>query len=162
MEIYRKPVNRFVAGFLGTPPMNFLEGELSTPGPHDKLMLITEARDLLDERFGLGLTVAQAERLKGHAGQKVVIGFRPQALSIARDQQAGREASDGDQLVLELVVVEPLGDIMDLVCQTASGERIVARIAAVDGLAPGMTIRLDVDPVRLHVFEPGEFGAALL
>ena len=162
LEIYRKPANRFVAGFLGTPPMNFLEGELNRPGGYDKQLFMTDARDLVDERFGLAFSAAQSEALKPFAGQRVVVGFRPQALSIAKDQQQGREFSDGNEFVLELLVVEPLGDTMDLICQASSGERIVARVAAADGLTAGATIRLAVDPGRLHVFEPGEFGKALL
>ncbi len=162
LEIYRKPANRFVAGFLGTPPMNFLEGELNCPTAYEKQLFLTDARDLVDERFGLAFTAAQSEALKPYQGQRVVIGFRPHALSVASDQQQGREFSDSNEFVLELLVVEPLGDTMDLICQTAGGERIVARVAAADGLIAGTTIRLAIDPARLHVFEPGEFGRSLV
>jgi len=162
LEIYRKPANRFVAGFLGTPPMNFLEGELNRPSGHEKQLFMTDARNLVDERFSLAFTAEQSEALKPFQGQRAVIGFRPHALAVAGDQQEGREFSGGNEFVLELLVVEPLGDTMDLICQTAGGERIVARVAATDGLNAGTTIRLAIDPSRLHVFEPGEFGKALL
>lgn len=162
MEIYRRPANRFVAGFLGTPPMNFLEGEFNRPAPYEKLLFMTDAFGLVDERFSLALSSEQSSRLKAFEGMRVVAGIRPQALSVAVDQQAGREFADGNELVLELVVVEPLGDMMDLVCQAASGEKVVARVPALEGLNSGTTVRLQVDPARIHFFEPGEFGKALL
>lgn len=162
MEIYRKPANRFVAGFLGTPPMNFLEGEFNRPARHENLLFMTDARGLVDERFSIALNAEQSARLRPFEGQRVVAGFRPQALSVAMDQQEGREFADASEFVLELVVVEPLGDMMDLVCQTATGERIIARVPAADGLVSGTSIRLQVDPARVHFFEPGEFGRALV
>ena len=162
LEVYRRPANRFVAGFVGTPPMNFLEGTLNTPGPHDTLHFSTDALNLVNERFVFGFTRERAERLAPHAGNRVVLGFRPQSFVVAMDQQPGRDFPDTNQLVLELVVVEPLGETMDLVCQTASGERIVARVPAADTFTPGTTIRLELAPDKLHLFEPGEFGRALL
>ena len=162
MEIYRRPANRFVAGFLGTPPMNFLSGTLSTPGEFDRVHFATDAINLVNEQFVFSFTAEQSDRLRPHFGRPVVMGIRPQALGLAIDQERGRDFADRNQFVLELLVIEPLGDAMDLVCQTAGGERIVARIPAVDGLLPGTTVRLEVQFARLHVFEPGEFGASLL
>ncbi|MBX3401796.1 MAG: sn-glycerol-3-phosphate ABC transporter ATP-binding protein UgpC [Phycisphaeraceae bacterium] len=162
MEIYRRPANRFVAGFLGTPPMNFLPGTLSKPGEFDNTHFASEAINLVNEPFVFSFGRERSDRLKTHHGAPVVLGIRPQALALAAEQEQGRDFPDTNQFVCELLVVEPLGDVMDLVCQAVSGERIVARVPAVDGLRAGTTIRLEVQPERLHVFEPGDFGAALL
>ncbi len=162
MEIYRHPANRFVAGFVGTPPMNFIAGTLSKPGEYENAHFASDATNLVNERFVFAFSAEQSERLRPYFGEPIVLGIRPQALSLAAEQEPGRDFPDTNQFVLELLVVEPLGDTMDLVCQTASGERIVARVPAADGLIPGATVRLEAQPARLHAFEVGEFGAALL
>ncbi len=161
MEIYRKPANRFVAGFLGNPPMNFLDGEVGQAGPDGRCAFTTDARGLTNERFSLTFEAEQSARLKDAQGSRMVLGFRPQALRIAADPHAGRGGASRNALVVEIAVVEPLGDTMDLVCQAATGERILARVDSSDGVVAGTTIRLEVEPGRLHVFAPGEFGAAI-
>ncbi|MGH7131695.1 MAG: ABC transporter ATP-binding protein [Phycisphaerales bacterium] len=142
LEVYRRPVNRFVAGFVGMPPMNFLTGTL---GP-----------SVFVERGASGITLPlardAAERLRGRAGegQDLVAGFRPQSLA---------RSSNGTPFAVQSV--EPLGEQMDLQLSTPAGATVVARLPADDGVRAGQTLALTIAPETMHVFEPGEFGRNL-
>lgn len=136
LEVYRKPLNRFVAGFLGTPPMNFLEGSVVSDGGRS---IFVESGD-----GGLRIPLVGSPNLLGPA----VLGVRPEGLRLGD--------SGGVQLNVE--VVEPLGDRMDVYARTPTGKRMVARVDATTDLEIGAMTRFAVDPARVHLFEPGEFG----
>jgi multiple sugar transport system ATP-binding protein len=152
LEVYQRPANRFVAGFIGTPPMNFIEGTLGGAGN--------------DRRFvpswggaGWALPPAWCARLEAREGKAMVLGVRPQGLAVARD--ASRAA-----FAATVRVVEPLGDAVDVTLTPAGRDeqRLVARLPANAGgaeiatLQPGAPVSLDIAMERTHLFEPGEFG----
>ncbi len=147
LEVYRRPVNRFVAGFLGTPPMNFLEGVLKPEGGR---LRFEEAGG------GIGLTFDQSAAA-GFAGGEAVAGIRPEALRPVQNGEAAGVVS------LTVVVVEPLGDRSDVYLESASGRRLTARVSAEEamGMNPGDRVGFSVDSGRAHLFEPGEFGRNL-
>jgi multiple sugar transport system ATP-binding protein len=157
LEVYRRPVNRFVAGFLGTPPMNFVEGELRRESGG---LNFVEAGT---SGGGGGLTVsllpAHADRLAGYAGQPVTLGIRPPALL---DAGAGALGSGAQTFAVPVSLVEPLGDSMDVSVKTPGGTTLVARVRAREGVARGNTITLGVERESLAVFEPGETGKNLV
>ncbi len=132
LEVYREPANRFVAGFVGTPPMNFVEGILVT-GP---------------SFTGGGLELSlDPERVAGRTeGSRLTIGIRPEAMR----EQPG---PDSTPLSLEVRVTEPLGDRMDLLLSSEGGASLVARVEASEGYRPGRTATLHVRPTDVHVFE---------
>jgi multiple sugar transport system ATP-binding protein len=146
MELYRAPVNRFVADFLGTPPMNFLGGRIVAE--NGRVEFAEGAGD------GSGLRVRLSQEWGGalakHAGQEMVLGVRPHAFELA-------DGADGQAVRLPVVMVEPLGDQMDVTVSSAGHPRIVARLPSRD-VRIGQTITLRIDASRIHVFEPGEFG----
>jgi multiple sugar transport system ATP-binding protein len=141
LEVYRKPANRFVAAFIGSPPMNFLNGRV-----------IGEAagRVFIEDGAG-GLRVPLGPAAKAAEGP-MVLGFRPQAL---------REQGPGPELQIVVRVVEPLGDSIDVHGATATGSSVVARVAPTGLTRPGEPARLRLDPAGWHLFEPGEFGRAV-
>ncbi len=149
LEVYDAPANRFVAGFIGTPPMNFLEG---------RLVRDNGAMRFEQDAVRIRLCDAHAEKLAGRDGQDVTLGIRPEAMSLAAE---GRFAGVENTFDAELSVVEPLGEKMDLYLSTGEGSHLVARVDAQRGMAGGRAISLHVDPARLHVFEPGQTGATL-
>jgi multiple sugar transport system ATP-binding protein len=152
LEVYRRPVNRFVAGFVGTPPMNFIQGPLDRAA--GGAMFIQEpggARIDLPPRF--------SQPLAPHAGKPLVVGFRPAALADARTLNG--HATGRPSIALRVDVTEPLGDHLDAIGTTPAGTRIVARLDAQADIRPGQQLTLALDPDALHVFEPGEFGANL-
>jgi multiple sugar transport system ATP-binding protein len=149
---YQHPVNRFVAGFIGTPPMNFLDGVLRADA--GGLAFVENSKGA---GGGAVLPVAAQHRgaLSGHAGKPVVLGLRPQTL------RPSEPAASGPTLTLAVRVVEPLGDDMDIRAVTPGGHDFVARIPADGRARPAETRAYSVDMTRAHVFEPGEFGRCL-
>jgi multiple sugar transport system ATP-binding protein len=151
LEIYHRPCNRFVAGFLGSPPMNFFEGRV-----------IEEAGKLyFDEGSGkLPLPDWASPALREHAGTDVVLGVRPEALS---DERSARfERSEGAALSMKVRLIQPLGDTMHVHLATSRHPQIVADLRAFYGLSVGETIPIYFDPSRLHFFERGELGKSLV
>jgi len=154
LDIYHHPANRFVAGFLGTPPMNFFEGRLVDEG----------GRLWFDEGVGrlpVPERVASALRARASAGPEIVLGVRPEALAPAA---AARFAAAGSVLSMKVWLVQPLGAKMDVYLQTDRNERVIAHVdASADGAAPGVgeTLPIAVDMERAHFFAPGPDGTAL-
>lgn len=150
-EVFRSPVNRFVAGFVGMPPMNFLEGSLSRSG--EQVLW----RESAPNPAQIVLPEPLAAHAKSRVGQPCVLGIRPGAISIRPD------APDSLSFLATVSVVEPLGEQTDLRLTTPSGAGLTARVPSVHGHMPkvGDTVRVAIDPARVHAFEPGPFGRAL-
>jgi len=146
LEIFDHPANRFVAGFLGTPPMNFIEGELRwDPGPtfHGEGLL-------------LALPEASVAQLERNTARPVVLGVRPEHI------RAATPATDAGRTVqLKLDVVQPLGSMADAHLSTSTGQQLVARLEARHVLANTESSLLAVEIDRLHLFEPGSHGRNL-
>ena len=149
LEVYDQPANRFVAGFVGTPPMNFMDGRLVS----------ADGGLYFDDReVRLRLPDDRAEALRGRAGQDAVMGVRPEAMGL---QAEGRFAGTGNVLRVEAIVVEPPGEKMDVCAATERHPHLVARVDAQRGIAVGSRIELHLDMRKVHVFEPGERGGNL-
>jgi multiple sugar transport system ATP-binding protein len=162
LEVYRRPVNRFVAGFIGTPPMNFLEGRLMRDG--SAWTFVEGAADAPGIRVPLGgaggVGGAGAKLAGASDGMPVVLGVRPQAFELS--DVASAESSH-PRVALTVRVIEPLGDQMDVQATTPRGTQVVARVSTRDVLpATGAAAAFTIDPSRVHVFAPGEFGTNLL
>src|SRR6266851_3014381 len=149
LDVYHHPCNRFVAGFVGTPPMNFLEGTIVEDG--GKLWF--------DEGTGKLVVPAWAkDALRNKVGSKVVMGTRPQAISDRPDDANGTQ---DNVLEMKVGVVEFLGEKMDVYLSTANHPHVIAHIDAHRGLAAHETRPLYFDLNRLQFFETGELGAKL-
>lgn len=147
LEVYHSPSNRFVAGFVGTPPMNFFGGELVNDGS-------------LCFRIGsasLELGAVHSERIRGRTGP-AVLGIRPEALSAAPE---GRFRAARNALQVTVEVTEPLGEKMDVYATVQGGGRIVARLDSHAEIRSGMTVPIYIDISRVHVFDSAGSGAAL-
>ena len=94
LELYNNPDNKFVAGFIGSPPMNFINTKVEAQG--DKI-LVNEGT------FKLEVTPAQAKFLKPYVGKNVTFGIRPEDVEFTHTPEAGKTI-DG-----HVSVVEPLG-----------------------------------------------------
>ncbi|MEO1584129.1 MAG: sn-glycerol-3-phosphate ABC transporter ATP-binding protein UgpC [Planctomycetota bacterium] len=151
-DVFNLPVNRFVAGFIGTPKMNFIDGTIERQG---------DAATFLEPgdggaRLKLSSQLSKSERIR--SGQRVTIGIRPQALSEAG---ASGSPAEGQTLTITPSLVEPLGDQMDVHGVTPAGSRIVARIRAHDGVPVGSPTTLSVETDRLLLFESDSDGRNL-
>ncbi len=148
LNVYNYPVNRFVAGFVGTPPMNFLDGRIGGGGGEVSFE---------GDGVKIKLTPEQAQMCQGRVGQDVVIGIRPEALYLRPTDGASDEAQT---VSVTIGVVEPLGSTMDVYTQTSEDKRLVARIKA-EPLEAGTQARMYLDMHKVHVFEPGTYGVNL-
>jgi multiple sugar transport system ATP-binding protein len=128
LELYDHPDNMFVAGFIGSPAMNFLHGKVKANGA-----LSFEGPN------GVRLPLSGAPR--GADGRAAVYGIRPEHFTIADD---GAEA--------EIVVVEPTGSETQ-VFATLGGEEVVAVFRERHTFKPGDKIRLKPDPNLVHLFD---------
>jgi multiple sugar transport system ATP-binding protein len=137
LEVYQKPADRFVAGFLGMPPMNFLEGELEQANGHIWFV----SRDA-----HLRLDNADEAWLGDATRRTVVAGIRPESLQISETGE------DHHCIPATVQVVEPLGSMMDVYLALPSGKRLVSRVPA-GKLSEGKVISLKVNPAEVHLFE---------
>ncbi len=147
-EVYDSPTNRFVAGFVGTPSMNFFEGELVETGAQLRLRVAGVELELPG-----ALCVAAGE----HRGA-IVLGVRPDALRLEAPETPGC-------LPAELELVEDLGDRCDLRFRVG-GSLIVARQAGLSltsGLeSPSLgSAALALDLSAAHLFEASDEGRRL-
>jgi multiple sugar transport system ATP-binding protein len=149
LEVYNQPANRFVAGFIGSPPMNFLEG---------KLVRRDEGFYFDTGSVHLRIPDDRAGHLGEIAGQEVILGIRPQALGLRNE---GRFQGKENSLEISVEVVEPLGEHMDLYFSTPQYTHQLARVEARSDMEAGQEINLYVAPHMMHIFEPGEEGENL-
>ena len=152
LEIYHRPANRFVAGFLGTPPMNFFTGRL-----------VDQAGRLFFDEGTAKLPVpawaAPALRERVAANPELVMGVRPEALILPRSGDSAAPAALS--VPMKLWLLQPLGAKMDVYLSTTRHERIVAHVDARTGLSVGATLPVAIDMDHVHFFEPGEAGRTL-
>jgi multiple sugar transport system ATP-binding protein len=131
MELYARPANRFVAGFIGSPSMNFLDGTLSKDG---------ERRATFT---GDGITVEV--QVDAPAGKRVVLGVRPQHLEVV----AGGEG----EIRAEVAVVEPMGNEQIVYTILPGGKRLVAVAPPEPVIQPGTTVAMRVKRDAVHFFD---------
>lgn len=148
MEVYDQPVNRFVAGFLGTPPMNFFDGciELSNSN-----MVMTCGNDKIT------FSDILANKLSNYKGKEMVLGIRPEHISV--EPITGQ---NNNIISATVNVIEPLGDRMDVYLTSASGHKFIANIDPHVKLEPEEPVQMYLDINRLHFFEHGETGLNIL
>jgi multiple sugar transport system ATP-binding protein len=145
-ELYANPANRFVAGFIGSPKMNFLAGKilLENTGP---CAIPTGAP-------GIRLPIRKQANLQN--GQEVVIGVRPEHLTDTWTEH-GREGLVPIDLKVELT--EPLG--ADTLVVTRIGDtEVVCRVSPGSKPVAGSPLRINADTSHIHLFDP-QSGIAL-
>ena len=146
LSVYNQPTNRFVAGFVGMPPMNFLEGKAEVSA--GEVTLVIEDRRLPGNP-------AQAAALGSGNGRPMVVGARPESLTLSAVGEGGPEAGS---LPAEVQVVEPLGERQDVYLRTAGDTKLIARIDADQRITAGAAVQVRFDPDRLHLFTADEAG----
>ncbi|MBY0307765.1 MAG: sn-glycerol-3-phosphate ABC transporter ATP-binding protein UgpC [Phycisphaerales bacterium] len=149
LEVYRRPVNRFVASFVGTPPMNFIDGVSVAAGGGGA----GGGARLRSADGAVTLTLAGAPCGWAEERDPVAVGIRPHALSL-------RPVEGGSEIAAVVEATEFLGEQMDVQVRAGS-QRLVARVPIDDGVKPGDRVTLYVRGADVMLFEPGEFGANL-
>jgi len=126
MEVFERPADMYVAGFIGAPAMNFLRGRLEQDGRA--------------VRLSAGSVVPLRDR---YAGSDVVLGIRPEHLSLG-----------ADGLAVALDLVEPLGSETLLHGRAVDGgEMVVVKVSG--AIVPSETVMASVRCEHVHLFDPG-------
>jgi multiple sugar transport system ATP-binding protein len=134
LDLYDNPANQFVAGFIGSPAMNFLPGRMAKNGAG------------LAVAVGGGVHLPMPVRAEISEGREVVVGVRPEHLAVAEDG-----------VPAEVVVVEPTGADTQIFCKLA-GVDVTAVVRERHAFRPGEAVRLK--PMLTFLFDPAS-GARL-
>lgn len=149
-ELYRNPVNKFVAGFIGSPTMNFLDVDVLE---EDGTVW------LLGQGWRLPLEGYQARKLKekGFAGKRVTLGIRPEDLHqeecSRKNGSGGLNGNDSGWIGVYISVREMLGSEVLLHGNTGDTGRLSARMPASCRVKPGEFLRLYVDMPQIKLFD---------
>jgi multiple sugar transport system ATP-binding protein len=184
---YNQPMNRFVAGFIGMPPMNFFDGTIklidgrmwfeegqlrnarvASGGSNgagdgnnkprsDEPLVKVGELTLPGNGFSLPVPSRLTEKLSGQVGRHVVLGIRPEHFHI---HAVGGEG-DCCPIKAQINVIEPLGNDMDIYMTTTLHDHVVGRVEAQPGLAINTQATVYVDLRKVHFFEPGVTGMNL-
>ena len=135
-ELYDHPANMFVAGFIGSPAMNFAT-------------TTSEGKDLILGGHKLELSGEQAKAADSRPdGTNVLIGFRPEHIELANGQE-----SSAVRFPAKVDVVEYLGN-EELIHAQAADSEIVALLPSDRKVSVGDNVTLAVPMEKLHIFDP--------
>jgi multiple sugar transport system ATP-binding protein len=131
LEVYDRPANQFVAGFIGSPSMNFLPGVLRRSGGEARVELLE------------GISLPAPAGTSGQDGQQVIYGTRPEHIELANGNEG---------VASEVVVVEPTGADTQVFTKIA-GVEVTSVFRDRHAFRPGEVIRLRPDATRAHLFD---------
>ena len=153
--LYNRPVNAFVAGFIGSPSMNLFEGRLQGGAIHLRAFSIPVPASVFD----------RSPTLKAHEGQTVIFGIRPEDLydstlaSGSPHPTFPAEVRSIEELGSELIVHLSVDAVRvdsgdpDAVEEIGAAANAVARFEAVSAVRAGQAIDLAIDAAKLHFFD---------
>jgi multiple sugar transport system ATP-binding protein len=152
LTLYHSPANMFVAGFLGTPGMNFVTGARVTKSETGYGVDAGDFRvQLSSERIG--------ERLSPYVGAEVVVGIRPQSLYPTSAAPAS-VAAQGNKMRATVEVIEPMGAVSTVFLQL-DRVSLVAEMDADAAPTEGQTFDMLLDAAAIHLFDPSTEKALL-
>ena len=143
LDIYAKPNNKFVAGFIGSPAMNFLDGSIEK----ERTIVFVEK----DGGVRLPIQKKDEGRLKRFVGQNIFLGIRPESIQVS-----GADKSAGSKTKVKVAVelVEPMGNEIYLYFTTRkNGSQFVARVSSDKKLTVGKPLDLLFDMTQAHYFD---------
>jgi multiple sugar transport system ATP-binding protein len=150
IDLYQRPANFFVAGFIGSPPMNFFEGTLLGKGNALVFQESTSKDAAAPNPFTVRLDDTSAPFLRDYLGKRVVFGIRPEHITCSPAL-----AETPSERVLETVVemVQPLGSETYLHL-AGHAHSVVARVRAADRFNIRQAVSLSFEVRQVHFFEP--------
>jgi multiple sugar transport system ATP-binding protein len=141
-NLYDHPTNMFVAGFIGSPSMNFFPSTLESEG--GEVYIASE---------GMRLRVPQQYRqaLASQAGKQIIFGLRPEDVADVRMEQNVDQQS---VVPVTVDVVEPMGSEIYLYLLTKGNQQFVARVDPMTKVEPGQEMQVVFDMSKMHAFDP--------
>jgi len=142
LELYHRPMNKFVAGFIGSPPMNIIEG------------IITEKNENLyfskqEESIEIKIVETKQKYLKDFINKQIILGIRPEDIS----HNLNQIPKEGVSISANIEVVEPTGAEMNLYLNTGT-TTITARVKMDNEPPIGKPFVVDMDIEKIHLFDP--------
>ncbi|MCP4259806.1 MAG: sn-glycerol-3-phosphate ABC transporter ATP-binding protein UgpC [Planctomycetes bacterium] len=144
MEVYERPINKFVAGFLGTPAMNFFTGRLKFE--NDTASFVIDKDTII---FPQRLRTV----LRDYQNKEIVLGVRPENLSL--QQFPGRI---NNTISATVNMVEPIGIRTNIHLTNNNGNKFVASIDPYTKLKANDIVKIYIDLEKIHIFDSGETG----
>ena len=144
MEVYEQPVNKFVAGFLGTPPMNFFTGGIK---------LKNDTAYFVIGNNTIRLPQHLRNVLRDYYDKQMVLGVRPENISLHRSPGFVDNA-----ISATINVIEPVGNRTNVYLTHPTEQKFIAGIDPQTSLQVNDTVKMYIDPERIHIFEPEETG----
>jgi multiple sugar transport system ATP-binding protein len=134
LEIYERPANRFVAEFIGSPPMNFLPVELQSP------------LKLVSPHFTSVLPTVWAKSLEHNQGKSLILGIRPQHLTISPESESS--------IQIEVDLVEALGNETYITAHLATQPetRLTVSLPPEQRVRVGDRLWLSINTEKIHLF----------
>jgi multiple sugar transport system ATP-binding protein len=143
LDIYAKPENKFVAGFIGSPAMNVLDGSIEKG----------KSLFFVDNNGGVRLPLQYKDkvRLRKYIGQKVFLGIRPENIQMT---EVGTSVRARTNVKVVVEVVEPMGNEIYVHFTThKSGSQYVARVSSTRKPTAGKPLDLVFDMAQVHFFD---------
>jgi ABC-type sugar transport system ATPase subunit len=134
IELYARPTNRFVAGFLGTPQLNTLKARVRAIAGDGMSLLVDDVRCTIEAAVDGTRTTADAD---------CTVGIRPEHFVL----------SDKGSIAGTVIATEMLGAETIIFADLQSGENVTVTVPGIRSLEPGATVRLSVDRRFVHVFD---------
>lgn len=143
LEIYEHPCNKFVASFIGTPPMNFFAGQISEESESRGAQLCF----VQDKGLSIRLPPTLEPAARHHVGRSVYLGIRPEGIGSLMAQQEKNAPLIGGRIR----VIEPMGSENYLYIDTGAGS-FVARVEK-SGYTIGQDVSLPIMQEKMHLFD---------
>jgi len=140
IELYEKPVNKYVAGFIGSPPMNFM---------HGKIIKKQDGYYFREKTFTVKILPAAYDKVRHYESRSVILGIRPEDIY---DKLFAQYASDEFVVKARVEVVEPMGAEVYL-SLTTGASNFVARVNAHDVVSINQDLDLVFDMAKAHLFD---------
>jgi multiple sugar transport system ATP-binding protein len=136
MNLYNKPVNQFVAGFIGSPAMNFIDVHLKSENEISSK----------DGKIKFSLTVEQKNDLREYLSKEIILGLRPEDIRLENDSKNSIE------LEVLIDVTEPMGNETFIYFEIEKNP-FIARIKPIKDLKTNERIKLHIDPTSIYLFD---------
>jgi len=149
LELYNKPENVFVAGFIGSPPMNFFKGRLQKSTTAAGLLEFTETND---KAAPVRITLDAALSAKGaaYAGKEIIFGVRPEDVL---DTATSASPNPAHTAEVKVEVSEPMGAETYLYLSTGV-TNFIARVRPTDRFDVGQSVKVTFKMEAAHLFDP--------
>ena len=141
LNLYNKPANKFVAGFIGSPAMNFMNGAIAD---HRGLTFTEKGTGVV-----LKLLKEHLKKLKPYVGKEIWLGIRPEHILIAEKKTSSKYA----RFKAKIEVVEPMGNEIFMYFTTGAGTQYVSRIVAAEEPKAGREMNIGLDLSKVHFFD---------